>query len=221
MRGSRVVIVTVVIASVGLLAACSDDEPSVEFEPVTYDFIGELVAADTSGWRIEQSDTSESAIAATDGGVGSQILVGPATLMLDDGTLIDVPAGTPGGNRCPQLDVFNEPPDVPTVLGGREACLVIGAFVEGTNSAEWFVTTLVTTVDGGGYSVPAAGLGQGVVHIPVGGSSVVQLRVAPGATELGCGTPLRELMTNGLDTGFAAVVDGDGNVVGIQCYASM
>lgn len=221
MRGCRVVIVSAVIGSVGLLAACSGDEPSVELEPVTYDFIGELVAADTTGWRIEQSDTSESAIAATDGGVGSQILVGPASLTLDDGTVIDVPARTPGGNRCPQLDLFNEPPEVPTVLGDEEACLVVGAFADDSTSAEWFVTTLVRRVDGGGYTVPAARLGQGIVLLPVGGSSVIQLRVAPGATELGCGTPLRELMTDGLDTGFDAVVDGDGNVVGIQCYASL
>lgn len=219
MRGVRST--AVVVGLVAWLGACSGgDEPAVELEPIAYDFIGELVAADTTGWRIEQSDTSESAIAATDGGVGSQLLVGPATLTLDDGTVVEIPALTPGGNRCPQLDVFNEPPEVPTVLGDEEACLVIGAFIDGTISAEWFVTTLVRRVDGGGYAVPAAGLGQGVVLVPVGGSSVIQLRVAPGASEVDCGTPLRELMTDGLDTGFDAVVDGDGTVVGIQCYAN-
>jgi hypothetical protein len=97
---------------------------------------------------------------------------------------------------------------------------VIGAFAAGTSSAEWFVTTLVRRV-GGGYAVPAAGIGQGVVFIPVGGWSAIQLRVAPGATELGCGTPLRELMTDGIDTGFDAVVDGDGRVVAVHCHGSM
>lgn len=219
MRGLRSTVA--VVGLVAGLAACSgDDDPRAELEPVSYDFIGTLVDADTTGWRIEQSDTTESAIAATDGGVGSRLLVGPATLTLDDGTVVDVPARTPGGNRCPQLDLFNEPPDVPTVLGAGEVCLVIGAFADGTASAEWFVTTLVRGVDGGAYAVPAAGLGQGVVLVPVGGSSVIQLRVAPGATEEGCGQSVREMMVESADVGFDAVVDGDGTVVGIQCYAN-
>ena len=209
--------ISVVVASVGVLAACSAGDPHIELEPVGYDFFGELAAAETAGWHVVQRDTSESAIAATDGGVGSRLLVGPATLTLDDGTVVDVPERTPGGNRCPQLDIVNEPPDVPTVLGTREACLVIGAFADGTGSAEWFVTTLVSRV-GSGYALPAAGIDRGAVVVPVGASSAIRLRVAPGASELDCSTSLDVMLVDGTGEGFDAVVDGDGAVVGVQCY---
>lgn len=58
------------------------------------------------------------------------VLVGPATLVLHDGSTIEVASHTPGGNMCRLLG------GGPFV--GEKTCFVTGSFRPGTNELAWF-----------------------------------------------------------------------------------
>lgn len=114
------------LALVVLFAAsvvgCSFGSPSA----TNVDFIGEVVSADVTGWSAKADPPD---IAFSTGGIDSRLRVGPATFNLADGTTIDVPAETPGGNLCSLLG-YRDQPRTPT-------CLVAGE-VDATGAAEWF-----------------------------------------------------------------------------------
>ena len=106
-------------------ASCSSGSDQ---EAVVPDFLGELVQADLDGWQLRQANDGRSTAFAS-GGPNSPLLVGPATLHLADGTVIDVPAGTPGGNLC---EALGWPDDVYEVK-----CVVVGKF-DDHGAAAWF-----------------------------------------------------------------------------------
>lgn len=118
--------------------------PVADDQIVTIDFLGVLVAADTTGWTAAQKVDSNVGAVVSVGGKDSSILVGPGSLLLDDGTRVDVAAGTPGGNYCAQLDLQRQ------IVGTSfepDACLVVGELLPGATTASWFATIPVTQQD--------------------------------------------------------------------------
>lgn len=104
------VVVLAFVTSAGCTVPASD-------EAVRPDFLGELVAADIDGWKIRQARAGGD-IAIDPGGPGSSLLVGPATLTLADGSVIDVGLDTLGGNSCEMLGGETAPEPSKCVLSG-------------------------------------------------------------------------------------------------------
>lgn len=204
-----------------LAAGCSGDDdvtaidPSEVFVP---DFVGELVAAETSQWEQVQADPTAESFAATSGGLGSQLLVGPATLTLDDGAVIDVAAATPGGTLCPLLDLYRQPPDPPPGLSDRQACLVIGMLEPGTTTAAWFSTLIVDRV-GDEYLTSGAGFLDGRAVLPVGFGAFITLPVRADA-DIGCGMTLADVLADP-SAGYGITFTPDLDVVAIECVGIM
>lgn len=204
-----------------LATACAGSEPSRQTvapgDIVTLDFVGELAAADTAEWQQYVDGSSDDIYRTSGGGRTSELLVGPATLTLDDGTVVDVPASTPGGNLCPQLDLWQQPPDPPPRLDPREACVVVGQYRAGTTAAAWFSTLRVrrTTVGPPGFVVDSVGVEPGGVIVPIGGTTHVAVPIGPDVVVECFGLTLGELLTEGLGVG--ASLDGDFALLGLEC----
>jgi hypothetical protein len=200
-----------------VVAGCSgtdDDGAALTYEWVRPDFMGELVSADTSLWTQTQAAPEDEPIASTSGGLRSQLVVGPATLTLDDGTVVTVAAGTRGGNLCPSLDLYQQPPDSPPGLSASQACLVVGVFEPGTTTASWFATEIVDRHDDGTYGM-SAGFRNGLAVVPAGFGSAAALSIARDVT-VGCGLTTADVFENGND-GYAVTVTSDDEIVTIDC----
>lgn len=215
----RVVAATMAFA---LTAGCSggdDDarpiEPSEVYVP---DFVGELVAADTSRWEQAQADPTAEPVARTSGGYGSQLLVGPGTLTLDDGAVIDVAPATPGGTLCPQLDLFRQPNEPPPGLSASQACLVIGVFEPGTTTTAWFSTLIVDRL-GDDYHTSAEGFLGGQAVLPVGFGAFITLPVSADA-DVGCEMTLADVLADP-NAGYGITFTPDLDVVAIECVGIM
>jgi hypothetical protein len=76
-----------------------DETAGVAFaEPRAHNFLGVVAEAHLhDDWRVEPADALWST------GEDASTRVGPATVRLVDGDVLYIPAGTPGGNACPDL----------------------------------------------------------------------------------------------------------------------
>lgn len=204
------------------VTACSGSEPSrpavAPDDIVTLDFVGELAAADTAEWQQYVDGSGDDIYRTSSGGRTSELLVGPATLTLDDGTVVDVPASTPGGNLCPQLDLWQQPPDPPPRLDPREACVVVGQYIPGSTAAAWFSTLRVdrTTVGPPGYRI-GVGVEPGRVIVPIGGTTHVAVPIGTDVDVECFGLTLGDILDDGL--GVSASVDGDFALLGLECLS--
>lgn len=207
--------------SLSLAAGCSGGGGSRQpFDPAavyTVDFVGELVAADTSRWEQAQSDQAGEAIASAPGGPDSPLLVGPATLTLDDGTVVDVAPRTRGGNFCPLLDLFNEPPNPPPGLSERQACIVVGVFVPGTTTADWFATEIVDRRPDG-FAI-TAGFMNGQALVNAGSGALFAVPVSPSVT-VGCGMSFADVLAEPT-VGYSVTITPDRQVTDIECQANV
>ena len=214
----------VVLAGIIVLApACSsDDGGPAAFDPAQVydvDFIGELVAADTSHWEQTQSAPTSAPFAATSGGPDSQLLVGPATLTLDDGTVINVDPLTPGGTFCPLLDLIRQPPDPPPGLNDREACVVIGMWKPGTTTAAWFATEVVGRRPDGGFAHEAA-IRDGRAVVSAGWGAYFTVPILPDVT-FDCGSMSRSDALAEPNSGYTVTLTRGHEVSEIACHYSM
>jgi hypothetical protein len=176
------------------------------------DFVGHLVAADLSAWDVAQSGTFPTTIEFTRGGPRSEILVGPATFTLGDGRVIDIAPGTPGGNQCELLD----PNPTPTT----QVCVVMGAFHPGTTTAAWFTAVLQTPV-AGGFMSDSIGVDDHVAMLSVGLDTWTSLPI-PRGTPAKCPDAMPfERAAEFASHGFAATIDFDGTIIGLECLADM
>lgn len=217
MRGGWIALALGITMS--LAAGCSgggaSPQPVDPADVYTVDFIGELVAADTSRWEQAQSDQAREAFAAASGGPDSPLLVGPATLTLDDGTMVDVAPRTRGGTFCPQLDLFNEPPDPPPGLDERQACIVLGVFVPGTTTADWFATEIVARRPDGFAMTAVFMNGQALVNAGWGARFAVP--VSPDVT-IGCGMRFADVLAEPT-MGYSVTITPDRQVTDIECLS--
>ena len=143
--------VSAVLLAAALIAGCSTASDTISIGPqdvYDIDFISELVRVDAADWELSQRDPAAEPVASTVGGPESQLLVGPATLTLADGTVVDVGLRTPGGNFCPLIPFERQPPDGLRALGERQVCVVVGAFDPGTTTATWFSTQIYDRANG-------------------------------------------------------------------------
>lgn len=207
------------------MAACSGSEPSpptvAPGDIVNLDFVGELAAADTAAWQQYVDGSSDDIYRSSGGGRTSELLVGPATLTLEDGTVVEVPASPPGGNLCPQLDLWQQPPDPPPRLDPHEACVVVGQYLPGSTAAAWFSTLRIrrTTFGRPGYVLDGVGVEPGRVIVPIGGSTHIAVPIGPDVVVECFGLTPGELLTEGL--GVSASLDGDFALLGLECVGTL
>ncbi len=187
---------------------------------VTLDFIGELAAADTAEWQQYVDGSSDDIYRTSGGGRTSELLVGPGTLTLDDGTVVEVPVSTPGGNLCPELDLWQQSMDPPPNLDPREACVVVGQYRPGSDAAAWFSTLRVrrTTVGPPGFVVDSVGVEPGRAVVPIGGTTHIAVPIGPDVVVECFGLTLGDILDDGL--GVSASVDGDFALIGLECVSS-
>ena len=176
---------------------------------VAVDFVGQLVAADTPDWVVLEDGGPPTIIATTPGGPTSEHEVGPGTLTLADGSVVDVKAGTPGGSYCSLLSG----PQMP-----GSSCLIVGQFQPGTTTAAWFATELGETI--GDYDhvvsvVPTEGLNAA---IPAG-DVLAGVSINPNAEMVDCGPG--NLRSDPVELPDAAAYYGalgsDGSIVALFC----
>lgn len=214
----------VVLAGIIVLAsACSSDDggPAAVDPAQVYevDFIGELVAAETSQWEQSQSAPTSAPVAATPGGPDSELLVGPARLTLDDGTVIEVDPHTPGGTFCPLLDLIRQPPDPPPGLNDGEACVVIGVWKPGTTTAAWFATEVVDRRPDGAFAHDAA-IRDGRALLSAGSGAYFTVPILPDAT-FDCGSMSRSDALAEPNAGYTVTLTQDHDVSEIACHYNM
>ena len=103
--------------------------------------------------------------------------VGPGTLTLADGNVIDVESGTPGGSYC-------------SLLGGPQmpgsSCLIVGQFQPGTTTAAWFATELGETIGDYGHVVRVVPMDGLNAAIPAG-DVLAGVPINPNAEMVNCG----------------------------------
>ena len=189
-----------------LWAGCSNgDSGAIAIDPGDVhevDFIGELVAADTSQWEQTQRAPNVDPIAETPGGPDSQLLVGPATLTLDDGTVVAVATHTPGGTLCQGL-------------GDRQACIVMGAFEPATTTAEWFAAEIVDRHPNGGYRFNASFI-EGRAVLSAGWNAYYTVPVPPDVI-VGCGLSLTDVLDKPT-AGYSVTLTPEYEVIAIECF---
>lgn len=189
------------VAVAVLAAGCSVGAPGAEH----VDFIGEVVSADTENWRIDGDD---SAIAFSTGGSDSRMRVGPATFHLADGSTIDVPAETPGGNLCSLLG-WRDQPRTPT-------CLMVGEFDE-AGAAAWFSIEPFDNVADGSFQLTVDRFDGRDAIVLIGGTWLA-VPVPPDAT-LTCSEPgdLASTPVEVPSRSALVVLDADLEVVAVEC----
>lgn len=196
------------IAVAALVAGCSgggEARPTIPPDDiVTLDFVGELAAADTSRWEQFYDGSPDDIYRNTFGGRISDLLVGPATLTLADGTDVDVAARTPGGNMCPQLDLHQQQPDPPPDLRPGEICVVVGEYRPGTTTAAWFATLRLSGSEAG-YGVSVGTYDANSALVQVDGSTFVRLPLGPDVVIDCFGLTFAEMLESGPVVG--ALVD--------------
>ncbi len=174
------------------------------------DFLGELVTADLDGWELRQA-TDEGNIAFAPGGPNSPLLVGPATLHLANGTVVDVPAGTPGGNLC---EALGWPDDIYEVK-----CVVVGKFND-QGAAAWFAAAglLVDGESNVQMDVERFENRDAIVRL---GEVLFAVPIRPDAT-LVCSEPgdLSSSPVRVPSSGSAAALNDDFAVSAVYCYNS-
>lgn len=107
------------------------EHPS-EAETARVDFIGELAAADLAAWQVREAPSP-----VEYGGPSSDLSVGPGRLTLVSGVTVEVGAETPGSRGCQLLDPQQQGITIDPAYTEHQRCLVLGAFVPGTDRAAW------------------------------------------------------------------------------------
>ncbi len=133
-------VASLVVAAMVVATGCADDDvdPLADVSVVDVDFVGVLESVERSEWTITENGGPRRTN-ATPGGPFTGVRVGPGTLQLADGTIVDVADDTPGPLYCDLLGHSQ--------LAGQ-SCIVIGAFKPGTTTAEWFAIEFGETLDG-------------------------------------------------------------------------
>lgn len=121
-------------------AACSSDEPA----PLPdWDFFG-VVASVAVEEPLGEADRRSR------GGPDSEFVSQAMTITFEDGLVVEVPAGAPGGNGCRDL----------AVRGARnEECVLAGALDE-SGSVAWFQVLDVVDTPGNGAAVAMSKYGR-------------------------------------------------------------
>lgn len=166
------------------------------------DFFGALVSANLDGFEASSGGVFR-------GGPNSDLRVGPATLVLDDGTVIDIAPDTPGGNMCRPFGGYTG--DV-----NEQTCFVVGAFQSNTNEAAWFAT-----MPSFGAYLDVVGFRDRAAQIPLEDRTRFELPIRTDARLNGCpdgdlsATPM--MVPNA--PAFNATMNIDDEVVLIECGA--
>jgi hypothetical protein len=183
-----------------IVSACwSGSPPEAEA-----DFVGEVVSAETDSWRISSGESG----VASSGGINSRMMVGPATFHLADGTTLDVPPDTPGGNMCSLLGTSAQP-DTAT-------CLVAGA-VDESGAVAWFAIQPLVKLGDGSFQLTVDRFEGRDAIVSVGGIWVpVPVRLD---AELRCAEP-GDLAATPIDVpsrARLATLNAEGEVVAVEC----
>lgn len=180
---------------------CSSGSP----DTTSIDFIGEVVAADTSNWEIDADNPD---IAFTSGGPESRFRVGPATFRLADGTTLEVPAATPGGNVCSLLG-FPDQPRTPT-------CLIAGG-LDDAGAVDWFSIEPLDKNPDGTFALGTDRFDGRDAIVRIGGTRIA--RPVPTDATLLCAEP-GDLSSTPIDVPASSalvLMNGDMEVVRIEC----
>jgi hypothetical protein len=188
------------VATALIVSACWSGPPS-EAEA---DFVGEVVSADTDSWRTSSGESG----AASSGGINSQMKVGPATFHLADGTTLDVPPNTPGGNMCSLLGTSVQP--------GTATCLVAGALDE-SGAVAWFAIQPLVKLGDGSFQLTVDRFEGRDAIVLVGGTWVpVPVRFD---AKLRCAEPgdLAATPVEVPSRARLATLNAEGEVVAVEC----
>jgi hypothetical protein len=166
--------------------------------------MGEVVSADTDSWRTSSGDSG----VATTGGINSQMKVGPVTFHLADGTTLDVPPNTPGGNMCSLLGTSVQP--------RTATCLVVGALDE-SGAVAWFAIEPLVKLDDGSFQLTVDRF-EGRDAIVLVGGTWVSVPVRSDA-ELRCDEPgdLAATPVEVPSRARLAALNTEGEVVAVEC----
>ncbi len=198
------------VASVTLLVAagCADDDadPLESVSVVDVDFVGVLESVERSEWTITKGGGPRRE-GATPGGPFTDVRVGPGTLQLTDGTIVDVAADTPGPVYCELLGHYQL---------ADHSCIVIGAFKPGTTTAEWLAIQFGRTLDGIDNVVPMTVV-DGLAYLSAGVDAVFKMQVDETVNNVGCnpGTVSDEGLVE--DGFYYGAIGADDQITDIWC----
>ena len=192
-----------VVGAAAIAASCSLGSPRAE----DVDFLAEVVSADTADWRISTSNGA----AFSTGGSDSTMRVGPAAFHLADGSTLEVPAGTTGGNLCSLLGWRDQP--------RTETCLVTGKF-DDSGDVAWFAIQPFETYEGGVSQLDAEGFDGRDAIVRVGGIRLA-VPIRQDAT-LTCSEPgdLTATPVEVPSSSAGVTLNADLEVIGVFCHYS-